>query len=461
MARVNRPLRGGQVGFVETNHEGTPVRTMTPEQQLRRTVMSCLLWEDGFYEDGVTIAERIKALVPLVAPERVAVLAYQARMDMHLRHAPLLLVREMARHASHKPFVRATLSNVIQRADELTEFLAIYWKDGRVPLAKSVQRGLADAFAKFNTYQLAKYDRDGAVKLRDVLRLSHANPRGDGTPIAAPPTKHSGGGRRLRHPDGRGALYTQVDSRTLPTPDTWEVALSSGANKLEAWTRLLTERKLGALALLRNLRNMKTAGVSDSLVRAALRDMEPDKVLPFRFLAALRYAPQFAGELESAMLRNLEGSVKLPGTTAILVDTSPSMAAKLSAKSDMTRENAATGLAILAREICQSARIFAFSDEVAEVPAFRGLALVEKIQRAVPSSGTMLGRAVATLNADRGWDRLIVITDEESQDRVGGPRTNGYMLNVCTSKNGVGYGPWTRVDGWSDRVLDYIREIEQ
>ena len=54
---------------------------------------------------------------------------------MKLRHAPLMLVREMARHASHRKLVAETLEQVIQRADELAEFVAIYWKDGRVPLS--------------------------------------------------------------------------------------------------------------------------------------------------------------------------------------------------------------------------------------------------------------------------------------------------------------------------------------
>ncbi len=65
--------------------------------------------------------------------------------------------------------VAETLARVIQRADELAEFVAIYWKDGRVPLSAQVKKGLAAAFPKFDEYALAKYDRGGPVKLRDVL----------------------------------------------------------------------------------------------------------------------------------------------------------------------------------------------------------------------------------------------------------------------------------------------------
>jgi 60 kDa SS-A/Ro ribonucleoprotein len=36
----------------------------------------------------------------------------------------------------------------------------------------------------------------------------------------------------------------------------------------------------------------------------------------------------------------------------------------------------------------------------------------------------------------------------------------GYMINVASNKNGVGYGQWLHIDGWSDKVLDYIVKYE-
>jgi 60 kDa SS-A/Ro ribonucleoprotein len=191
--------------------------------------MACLLWENQFYEHGVEISGRMHELVPKVAPERVAAMAVEARSNMKLRHAPLLLVREMARHASHRSLVGETLAQVVQRADELTEFVAIYRKDGRVPLSKQVKSGLAWAFGKFDEYALAKYNRPGPINLRDVLFLMHAKPRDE----------------------AQAELWKRLVEGKLATPDTWEVALSGGADRREAWERLLTERRLGVLALLR------------------------------------------------------------------------------------------------------------------------------------------------------------------------------------------------------------------
>src|SRR5215468_10187130 len=102
-------------------HEGARARHMSVLAQLRRSVLSCLLWESEFYEDGVEIAERIADLTALCMPEDVAALAVEAREQMHLRHVPLLLLRELARHPLIKDrpqLLSRTLGRVLQRADE-------------------------------------------------------------------------------------------------------------------------------------------------------------------------------------------------------------------------------------------------------------------------------------------------------------------------------------------------------
>ena len=435
MARLN--LKNWRSWLAHRTHEGGPAKTITPELELRRSVMACLLWEDQFYEDGVEIAGRIRELVPKVKAEAVAAIAIEARAKLKLRHAPLLLVREMARLATHRALVSDTLAQVIQRADELAEFVAVYWKDGRVPLSGQVKKGLAAAFPKFDEYALAKYNRPGPIKLRDVLFLCHAKPRDE----------------------AQAAVWKRLVEGELATPDTWEVALSSGADKRTAWERLVRERKLGALALLRNLRNMAQAQVSDDLIVEALRAMKTERVLPFRFLAAARHAPQFEPELEQAMFRCVESQEKLPGKTALLVDVSGSMIAPLSHRSEMQRTDAAYGLAVLLREICEKVEVFSFSNETIRIPARRGFALRDALDMSQPHSGTYLGQAVHEVS-DGDYERVIVITDEQAHDTVPAPRGSGYMINVASYKNGVGYGKWMHIDGWSEAVIEYIRALE-
>lgn len=421
-------------------HEGAKARAFSPEQELRRAVMNCMLWEDQFYENGVAIADRIAALVPKVEPAKVAAMAIEAREDMKLRHAPLLIVREMARHEDHKALVAATLARVIQRPDELSEFLAIYWADALGPMQQrktravsaQVKKGLARAFAKFDAYQLAKYDREGAVRLRDVLFITHAKPKDE----------------------AQAEVWKRLVDGKLTAPDTWEVALSGGADKRESFERLIDERKLGALALLRNLRGMRQAGVPKATIGAALDAMRTDRVLPYRFIAAARHAPDLEPELERAMFRSIEGHAKLPGKTRLLVDVSGSMDHALTAKSEMRRLEAACGLAVLAREICEEVEVFTFSDRVVKVAPRRGFALRDAIVSSQPHGGTLLGRAIAEV--DERDVRLIVFTDEQSQDRVSAPKGDGYIVNVASYKRGVGTGDWRRIDGFSEKILDWI-----
>ncbi|AMA57739.1 TROVE domain-containing protein [Bradyrhizobium sp. CCGE-LA001] len=437
MVRLNKIVRA-------FTREGARAIRFTPEMELKRALMNCLLWEDQFYEDGVAIADRIKTLVPKVAPARVAQLAIEARDVMKLRHAPLLVVREMARNEKHRALVADTLAQVIQRPDEMTEMLAIYWADAlgpqqqrkRQPVSAQVKKGLARALTKFDAYQLAKWDRDGAVRIRDVLFLVHAKPKDA----------------------EQEKVWKQLVDGELASPDTWEVSLSAGKSKRETFERLIAEKKLGGLALLRNLRLMQTAQVPRETIARAIEAMRTDRILPYRFITAARYAPDFEPELEAAMLKSVKDHVRLPGRTRLLIDVSGSMFATLSAQSEMTRAEAACGLAILAREICDEVEIFTFSNEVVKVPPRRGFALRDAIINSQAHGGTYLGKAVTEI--DRKGDRLIVFTDEQSHDQVPEPKARGTMVNVASYQHGVGHGAWTRVNGFSEAVVAWIAASE-
>lgn len=452
MARLNvKPAY--HLGPLAT-HEGAPAKRISPLAQLRRSVLSCLLWEREFYEDGHAIAERIDILARQVAPMELATLAVEARTQQHLRHVPLLLTCALAEAARGERLVADTVFNVVQRADEIAELVAVYWRNGRKPLPAQMKKGLARAFAKFQAYQFAKYDRDNAVKLADVIRLVRPKPENE----------------------ERSALYKGVRTRTLPAPDTWEVALSGGADKRETFERLLRDGKLGYLALLRNLRNMVQAGVDLDLVRGAIvaRRGGADRVLPFRFVAAARAAPQLEPALDTALCETIATLPALSGLTAVLVDVSRSMDNKLSAKSDLRRVDAAAALASI---LHGDVRAFSFSDRVVEVPPRRGMAGVDAILSSQDHNGTRLFDAVQAVNEAVAYDRLIVITDEQATGsgaigwgyRIQGTRTTmpdprqgalGYVINVASAQNGVGYGRWTHIDGFSENVLRWIVEHE-
>ena len=104
--------------------------------------------------------------------------------------------------------------------------------------------------------------------------------------------------------------------------------------------------------------------------------------------------------------------------------------------------------------------MFTFSNLVVEVLARRGMAGIDAIKRSQSHQGTYLGRAVAHMNG-LTIDRLVAITDEQSHDYVpqpqGGP---AYMINVASNRNGVGYGNWTHIDGFSENVIRFMQKFE-
>jgi len=452
MAQLNKPA----IVIPEFTHGGAQVHKVKKALELKRSVMATMLWEDQFYEDGISIADRILSLIPDVDPQTVADIAIEAREKMKLRHVPLLVVRQMAKIDTHKSLVAATLARIIKRADELTEFVAIYWKDKKQPLSAQVKRGLAEAFTKFDEYSLAKYNRDNAVKLRDVLFLTHAKPKDD----------------------AQKELWKKLVDNTLAIPDTWEVELSASKDKKASWERLLTEKKLFALALIRNLRNMEQAGVDRNLIKDALKNTNPEWVLPYRFISAAKHAPGYESELEEAMFKCLASKNKLPGKTVLIIDVSGSMGGMISGKSEMSRMGAAASIAILAREMCEDVRIYATAGndgtmihQTALVPARRGFALSDAVleqARNLGGGGIFLTQVMDyTLKHEKDADRVIVFTDEQDCDRKLSPdkanawgKTGNYIVNIASYKNGIGYGKFTKIDGWSEATLDYIQQFE-
>ena len=428
---------------MERTHEGGAAERSVPSRELERTVLSCMLWEDTFYESGSEVGGRIAGLCAKVPNDLIFELAHRARNQMGLRHVPLWLLVQVARKGPKQMGLAGAIANTIRRPDEMAELLALYWKDGRVPISAQIKKGLARAFGRFSSYQLSKWDRDGRIKLRDVMFLSHPKPKDT----------------------EQAALWKQVAARTLDSPDTWEVALSTGKNKRESWERLLSEKKLGIMALLKNLRNMHDAGVPTTLVADALRETEKGFAFPYRFLTAARYAPWLASELSDAMLERIREMPKLRGETHVIVDVSGSMDERLSGRGEAVRLDAASSIAICARELCDSARIFTFSQQVAEVGNVRGLPLAAAISQSQPHGGTYLSQALGIIRT-KGWvpDRIIVITDEQTHDGNAPchARRSGYIVNVAPYKNGLESKQkgWSRVNGWSDRLLEWIAVAE-
>lgn len=464
------------------NAYGNQTRELTAYEKLQRSVINCLLWEDTFYEDGESIADRIKKYMKQVTPEQARSVLKEAKVDNKLRHMPLFLLVNMAKNGY---LTAEDVANTITRVDDMSELLSLYWstdwKDStgntvknKHTVPKSIVKGIQKALPKFDEYQLAKYRGDRYdVSLKTVIKMTHPKPENA----------------------EMEALWGRAINGNLATPDTWEVGLTNchtPAEKKEFWTRMLTEKtekgfnKLGALALIRNLRNMQSVNVDEDNIRSALGSASMSKILPFQLVTAARYAPQLEDVLETKLLESIDSMEKLEGDTVVLLDTSGSMRSPLSGKGETTRQDVAASMGAIIRGVCNKSIIYTFQEYIQAVPSGRkGFALIDCVRRA-PSGGTSVidctNDAVRMYKESHNGKypaRVIVVTDEQTNSDGIGPswrrRTtvkldnlpsncNGYIINVGTYENGVGYNNscnYVHINGWSENVLKYISAYEK
>jgi 60 kDa SS-A/Ro ribonucleoprotein len=459
MSRANTLRRSAEAAVAsatEFTHGGAVASPITDEQRLRRSVLATFLNERQFYEDGEDIAQRIDALALKVSPDFLSRLAIEAREEHGLRHVALRLLVALTRTGAGVPgLVSGTFDRVVRRADEIAEFVALYWANGKRPLSAQAKVGLARAFGRFDAHQLAKYDRDGdAVRLRDVMFL--VRPRPDG--------------------QVQESTFRDLANRTLAVPDTWEVRCSRGEDKRAVFEDLLRRGNLGYLALLRNLRGMSEAGVPESLIHDAVLARKGAKgVLPFQYLSAADAVPRFAGLIDRALSDSIADLPRLRGKTVIVGDVSGSMNAALSGRSARNRLDAMAILVGCLVSACDHPVVYATAGSDSRkvhktklIRALPGSAMVAEFRqsmRELGGGGIFLSQAMEQVRAsERSADRVIVITDEQDMesdplkmpDRAHRIGRHNYLINVASARNGIGYRKWTHLDGFSDAVLKWI-----
>ena len=164
--------------------------------------------------------------------------------------------------------------------------------------------------------------------------------------------------KRRRVVTGAGGAQRLADAGI-----TWEALAGwlQGPMDKAAWEAVIPS--MGAMALVRNLRNFDEAGVSDEVAaQVAAKISDPAEVarsrqFPFRYLAAYQHAPslRWSYPLEQALGHSLANVPALPGRTLVLVDRSGSMFySRLSDRSELNRADAAaifgTALALRAAD---------------------------------------------------------------------------------------------------------------
>ncbi|MCC5479467.1 TROVE domain-containing protein [Streptomyces barringtoniae] len=459
MARFNTRAATAQpaspvttTGRTLRTHEGGKGHERDARSELFLLAVSNFVTRNTFYESGTDRDDRFARLVRDLAvsdPHWTAGLLGWLRGEGHMRTASLVGAAEyvharLTAGATDGPSNRQVVDSVLQRPDEPGELLA-YWTSayGRA-VPKPIKRGVADAVRRlYHAKSLLKYDTASkGYRFGDILNLVHAAPDPD-KPWQGELFQYALD--RRHHPDtavppaSLPVLTAHRELMALPVQErravvtapggaerlaaagiTWEALAGwlQGPMDKAAWEAVIPS--MGAMALVRNLRNFDEAGVSDEVAaRVAAKISDPEQVVrsrqfPFRYLAAHRHAPslRWSWPLEQALGHSLANVPALPGRTLVLVDRSGSMFwAQSRDRSELTRADAAaifgTALALRAAD----ADLVQFGTTSDRVTFRKGESVLKILERFGDLGGTDTTDAVR--RHYRKHDRVLIVTDEQ------------------------------------------------
>jgi len=463
------------------NSEKAEAYSLPKELELYSLVCTSML-DNQFYRTQKDTMTQLRKLVKAVDPVFVAKLAVYAREKMYLRTMPVVLAVELAKVHSGDSLVSQMTERVIQRADEIPEILACYAElngQGRInKLSKQIQKGVANAFNKFEEYHFAKYNRDGIVKMKDALFVTHPVPKDK----------------------NQEELFAKIANDNLEVPYTWEVELSKkdGRSKKEKWEDLIASKKVGYMALMRNLRNMLDAEVSKEHVEqvcgylSSPEAVQKARQLPFRFFSAYQMLYNHGNPLSKDVLVALNEAVRvsidnvpflIEGENVIACDVSGSMQTNMSERSQMQMYDVGLLLGQLLKLRAKDTVVGIFGD-IWKVKNFRS----EKVLDNTMALHSIEGEVGYSTNGylviedliakGKKKDKVFIFTDCQMWDSYGvgnsfreswktykkiAPEAKLYLFDL----QGYGNTPVsvldkdvTFVSGWSDKIFEMLEALE-
>lgn len=484
MPRFNAPARAQAR---TTNLAGGEAFHEDPKVELASMLLTSMVQNQFYRSEGAGV-ERLRELLDQVDPLFAAKASVYARLDFGLRSIAHVTAAELALRVRGERWTRPYYRTVMIRPDDVTETLAYLFsahglKGSTIPNA--LRDGAAQAFEKWDAYQLGKYRMEGkSVSLVDAVNMLHPRPINRNSEALAALVKGE-----LRQ--------TGTWENTLSAAGEEETEEEVSAAKEATWVELLAERKIGYFALLRNLRNIAEHAPEQMPAAAAMltdaRMIHNSKVLPFRYLSAKLALEEMPGArvLADAVVEAADIAVdnvpKFEGRTLVVLDESGSMTGTYPYRSMLRASGQNTsGLptppivtgALLAAALYRSndADLMLFCDSAryvnvsGHVPV---LTLADEMIANARSRGTDFKPIFRTARA--AYDRVIILSDMQGWMNWHAPTAE---LAEYEAKFGVrpfvysldlaGYGtlqfPQARVfaiAGFSEKLFDVMRLLEE
>ena len=471
MASYNKTAAGV---YKTTNISGHEAYVLDDKVKLATMALTTMLGEPKYYGDNTDELIKLARKVAETDGEFVAKMAVWARCEGNMRSISHALLSVVANVNHGTDYVRkATRKVAMQRGDDGVETLATYKALYGKPFPHAMIRGVGDAMGQMSPNAVAKYQLDEkSFKLRDALRVCHPVPKGQKT---------------------SDAFKALVDG-DLKAADGWKTAVQGGNNNAETWDRLMSERKLGYMATLRNLVNIVKTGADVDRALALIAD--PDEVrksrqLPFRYWSAYKslkshnlLSTKVTRAIDAALIASCDNVERLPGRTAVLIDSSGSMGYKVSENSESSCFEIAALLGAMFTHISDDAWVSVFSTHAEKVDLMGTSVLSDMARIPFHNGGTnMMAGFELLCRSGFDADRVIVLSDNEVNGGGGwwGRRSGTQVVQAgldkyramrghdvwCHAIDLMGYGtsqfigPKVNVmAGWSDKVLGFVSRVE-
>lgn len=486
-------------------HEGGEGRKAEVREELAMLALSSFL-SDSFYEKGGDTVARMQKLVAKAPKKFVTQLARVARQEFNMRTTSAALIGFYTLEHG-QPQDGRVIRDVFFRGDEIGDYLATVasFSDNKKVIPSAVRFGravLQDRLTERAALRYNNFNRDW--NLAKAIRITHARAESAAEKRALFDFvllwKSEGSLRAAweKLPDEARALLPVILKAVNGSEDSGEISWERSRSAGASWESVVDN--MGYMALLRNLRNFfEKVPASDksfwNLVANRLADAEEvskSRQLPFRFLSAYRaitgperyygYGERgFKDHDKYALISNalseaLDVSVgNLPvfrGRTLIVVDTSASMDAHVSDRSEISLVDIGTlfGAAMFR---AQNGEVVCFGTTAALVPLDKNHSILANQRKLVDPNlrsrlgyGTNMSTAFAQVNV-KDFDNIVVFSDMQIHDQIRsalkGYTGNVYSVNLAAYEaqmTRVG-GNFYTIGGWADSTLKLMSMLSE
>lgn len=484
------------------NHQGGTAYKLSPKYELISLMVSGL--DNTYYEKLGDKEKRFKSLIESMAKTDLEFLAKAMiytrstvgqRTVTHFGStvlAPFLSGTSLGKRFYSKRDRKVNKGGIIYRLDDMLEIVACYiaLNPGR-PLPNSMKKGFKEALENADAYELAKYQAKGrSVSLVDVVNLVHPKPKGDMVETFAKLMK--GELKQFNTVEDKNTESGKVVAAKVKSGKITkeQAAVELAEAKESNYRELIETKKIGYLALLRNLRNiLKNSSDSDLLSQAAalLTDqtfIRKSLVFPHQIDLAMEvllqeFPTSNAGMRKIITALNTAYELSIPnltelfstGRTAVVFDSSGSMSSPIKlaggkSGSASAIEKAALIAATLVKGV--NADVYHFANRT-EALNYNPLDSVNTIKSGFLKAqgrvgyGTEFNTIFHTIG-DR-YDRVFVISDMQGAsalERASYKNMHVYSIDIC------GYGttmfkPGGKVYsifGYGSDIYELVKKVE-